>query len=226
MKVKTYPSLDKSFCALCVLTKTDVIHVCFGIVLLCLASCAVPVSDKSGLATDRGKDLLQAISSFTEEWLVEGDMTRAAGYLSAGAIQSQDFANMIKARGEPIDPDAARKVFADLLAGWRAETGRPSSVGEAIHSLPIVDTEIEVLNRNTPDSQWYTVFVLDADTVPELTPNKADVNWLIGQIEDSGLYAQVFTLKSLTRVEDQPLVFVWKREADKWKILAIGTVGT
>lgn len=195
------------------------------VLLLYPATCAKTLSHQPRSARDAPQGLQRAVRAFSETWLVQGNIAEAAGYLSSGAIHSRDLTEVLRERGEPISPQAARKVFAGFLTDWRAVTGDPKSLSEAIVAVPVLDNDLEVLNRNTPESKWYNLIVLDEGTARGIAPNKDDANWLVSELGRGKLFAQTFKLRSTTEGDMGPLVFIWRSEPDSWRILLVTTAG-
>lgn len=192
------------------------------VLLVCAGTCPTTSSQQPNSLQEETHGLQRTMRSFTEAWMVRGNLEEAAAYLSAQAIESTDLVEVIERKGESVNPEGARKVFAEILAMWRGETGELRSLGDAMASLPTEDIEIEDLNRDAPESKWYNIFVVDEDLIGALAASEEDQKWLTSELQQGALCAQTFKLHNATGEDMGPLTLVWRSEARGWRIIFIG----
>lgn len=189
-----------------------------------VVGCSMAPSDSSYSYEQDIQDLLVAMHSFTEGWLVRGDLQGASAYLSREFVKSPALRQLLSERGESIDTNNASRIFKEFLEVVRNRMGEGDSLPEIIQSVPI-DSDIHNVELPEPVSHCYSVFRLDSDSVNELASTESEAMWLAEQMKTTPLFMQAFKGRKEAPGKSAPILLVWRSEGTTWKILTIGSIG-
>lgn len=180
--------------------------------------------NSTAISTNSIEGLAGAVRSFSEAWLIEGDIEKAVAYMSDASVHSRGIIEMIKNQKKIVTPEVAKQVFADSLRSWRDRIEPATTLSEAIEAVP-AEPLAENIRLSGEESEWYTIFKVNEAAARELAWDEPDAQWLIQQSKKQNLYAQAFRFKRVRNGEnDSVTVFIWRREGSTWKILAVGAV--
>lgn len=192
--------MSKFFC-ICIL---------FTAIFLCVAS----IKSQSHKDSNEIKVLHSTIDAFAKAWLADGKGDNIAKFISKHPLVSRCSSASMQLQTNPQTP------LLDCLSNMRKSIKGNVDPNDVFEALAVVNPIVKF------DTQlgWGTLIRVKASEAGGLLASEAEFEELQERHKKGRFYVLAFKLKGVPDGIVPPIVLLWEKERNEWRILDIGTV--